>query len=241
VERARSFGSFADAYERGRPGYPAAAIDWLLGSEPLDVLDLGAGTGKLARAVAAAGHRVTAVEPDTGMLAVLRRATPHVTALEGAAEAIPAPDGSFDAVTSGQAFHWFDPDRALPEIARVLRPAGVLGLLWNMRDPSVPWQAELAEALQAERCEIYHHDRVLETVAGFGEADFTTFRYEQPMDRDTLLEAIQSRSYVILLPDEERDAMLARAAAIWDAHPGITNLVYVTEAYRIRRPGRAGS
>jgi ubiquinone/menaquinone biosynthesis C-methylase UbiE len=239
MERARAFGAFADSYERGRPGYPAEAIAWLLGDEPLDVLDLGAGTGKLSRALAAADHRVTAVEPDTGMLAVLRRTSPQVAALEGSAEDIPLPAASVDAVTSGQAFHWFDPERALPEIARVLRPAGVLGLLWNMRDENVPWQAALNEALRAERREIYSHERMIATLGGFGEAEYATFPYSQPIDRATLLEAIQSRSYVILLPERERADLLEAAGAVWDAHPGVTAMVYVTEAYRITPRGGA--
>ena len=124
LERAASFGGVADAYERARPGYPDDAVRWLAGEEPCDVVDLGAGTGKLTRSLVALGHRVTAVEPLEEMLEQLRHAVPAATALRGSAEAIPLPDGSADVVTCAQAFHWFDHEVALPEMARVLRPGG---------------------------------------------------------------------------------------------------------------------
>nr|WP_307869038.1 class I SAM-dependent methyltransferase [Umezawaea beigongshangensis] len=123
------------------------AVRWAL--EPvgspvqLEVLDLAAGTGKLTGVLLGEGHRVTAVEPDEGMLSELVRRCRGVRALPGSAERIPLTDGEVDAVLVGQAFHWFDPERALPEIARVLRPGGVLAGLWNEEDGGVPWVAEV--------------------------------------------------------------------------------------------------
>ena len=141
------FGRGAATYERGRPSYPADAIDVLvreLGIGPdRDVLDLAAGTGKLTRLLVPTGARLVAVEPVAAMADQLRTAVPGVEVHDGTAEAIPLPDGSVDAVVVGQAFHWFDAPVALAEIARVLRPGGGLGLIWNERDSSVPWVAEL--------------------------------------------------------------------------------------------------
>ncbi|WP_051950547.1 class I SAM-dependent methyltransferase [Actinacidiphila yeochonensis] len=165
IERRRSsFGAAARAYAEHRPGYPREAVRWALeraaatrpGGEgrtakgALDVLDLGAGTGKLTAVVAALGHRVTAVEPDAEMIAELRRLYPDVTTRQGDAERIPLPDASVDAVVVGQAFHWFDQDRALPEITRVLRPGGVVAGLWNADDDRVEWVRGLVAVSPAE-------------------------------------------------------------------------------------------
>ena len=148
LQRAQSFGDVAEAYQQARPTYPAAAVDWVLAAAPgHDVLDLAAGTGKLTRTIIAAGANVTAVEPLDGMRAQLQAAYPDVPVHAGTAEQIPLDDESVDAVLVGQAFHWFDADGALNEIARVLRPGGVLGLLWNIRDDSIGWVAELTGTL----------------------------------------------------------------------------------------------
>ncbi len=103
--RAASFGAVADRYQRGRPGYPPEAIEWLLGPEPLHVLDLGAGTGKLTAALLAAGHAVTALEPLAEMRAILTETLPAATAIDGRAEELPLADDSVDAVVAGSAFH----------------------------------------------------------------------------------------------------------------------------------------
>ena len=146
--RARSFGAVADRYARARPGYPPAAVEWLLEAAPgRAVVDLAAGTGKLTQVLVEAGAEPVAVEPDAGMRAALATAAPGVEILAGTAEAIPLPDASADAVLVAQAFHWFDARRACDEIGRVLRPGGVLGLLWNLRDGSVPWVADLDRIL----------------------------------------------------------------------------------------------
>jgi SAM-dependent methyltransferase len=145
--RARSFGAAAAAYAEHRPGYPDAAVDWAL--EPvaggaLRLLDLAAGTGKLTEPMLSRGA-VVAVEPDAAMRAELVARFPDVDAREGSAEAIPLPDGSVDAVLVGQAWHWFDADRAFAEIARVLRPGGVLAAIWNRDDTRVEWVSGMYE------------------------------------------------------------------------------------------------
>ena len=146
--RATSFGQVADEYARGRPGYPAEAIDWVLESAPGGrVVDLGAGTGKLTRALVAPGRTVTAIEPLDEMRERLADDLPEVMTLAGSAESMPVPDASADAVFVAQAFHWFDPVPALNEIARVLTAGGMLGLIWNTRDDSEPWVAEFSRIL----------------------------------------------------------------------------------------------
>jgi SAM-dependent methyltransferase len=149
--RSRSFETVAADYERHRPEYPEAALrwaaDWLGLEAGARVLDVGAGTGKLARGLVALGYEVVAVEPGGPMLEQLRQAVPDAEALEGSAEAIPLPDAGVDAAFAAQAFHWFDRERAVPELHRVVRPAGGLTLLWNWWDDRDPLQHELAELI----------------------------------------------------------------------------------------------
>src|SRR5688572_18675934 len=153
ARRARSFGSVAEVYERARPTYPEDAVRWLAGDEPRDVVDLGAGTGKLTRSLVALGHRVTAIEPLPEMLELLPVAAPGARPILGSAEVIPLPDEYADVVTAAQAFHWFDHAVALPEIARVLRPGGRLALVWNTRDDREPWVAKLSATIGSETVE----------------------------------------------------------------------------------------
>jgi SAM-dependent methyltransferase len=162
--RRLSFGATAAEYDRYRPGYPAAVVDWVLrpaGEQVRHVVDVGAGTGALTRVLVRAGLEVTAVEPDPDMLARLVDAPQEIPpanpagsatirGLPGSAESIPLPDAGMDAAFAAQAWHWFDHPRAVPELARVLRPGGVLGLLWNMRDDSVPWMASLSDIVGGE-------------------------------------------------------------------------------------------
>lgn len=193
--RARSFGTVAEEYERSRPGYPPDAVDWLVGREQLRVVDVGAGTGKLTRQLVALGHDVTAVEPSEEMLAQLRAAVSGARAIHAGAEELPLADGSADVVVAGQAFHWFDPDRALPEIARVLAPDGRVGLVWNMRDESVPWIARLWDLIGAEP-EATDFDPASAALAQsglFGPVETATFELQQPVDRQQLVDLVASR------------------------------------------------
>ena len=137
--RARSFGAVADLYDAVRPSYPPEAARWLLGERPCRVADLGAGTGIFTRVLVGLGHDVVAVEPDDEMRRKLGERAPAIQALAGSAEAIPLADASLDGVTAAQAHHWFDEPAAFAEIARVLRPGGVYGVLSNRRDESVEW------------------------------------------------------------------------------------------------------
>ncbi|HUZ15552.1 MAG TPA: class I SAM-dependent methyltransferase [Gaiellaceae bacterium] len=149
AERARSFETVAEEYERHRPDYPTEAVAWAASRLALEsgsrVLDVGAGTGKLTRVLAAAGFDAVAVEPGRAMLDQLRLAVPEAEAHEAPAEAVPLPDASVDAAFAAQAFHWFDRERALPELQRVVRPSGGLALVWNWWDERDPLQAELGE------------------------------------------------------------------------------------------------
>jgi SAM-dependent methyltransferase len=145
TSQARSFGSAAQRYDRYRPGYAPAAVAWAVGERPRRMVDLGAGTGILSRLLRQLGHDVIAVEPDEQMRVQLVESSPAVTVLGGAAEAIPLADESVDAVVAGQAYHWFDGQRAHPELARVLRPGGVFAALWNDADDRIQWTVRYAE------------------------------------------------------------------------------------------------
>ena len=236
--RAASFDEVAGAYERARPGYPDEAVRWLAGEPPRDVLDLGAGTGKLTRSLVAAGHRVTAVEPLAGMREQLVRAVPAAVALEGTAERIPAADASFDVVTVAQAFHWFDHDVALPEIARVLRPGGALALVWNMRDESAPWVVELGALMGGATI---GGARTAEAALGasdrFGAVEHAVFAHEQVLGETSLRDLVLSRSHCAIRSDEERSEVLDRSSALFAAHAvdGVLALPYVVACYRARR------
>ncbi len=171
-----------------------------------DVLDLGAGTGKLTGGLVALGHRVTAVEPDPAMLAQLRALLPGVTAPAGGAEEIPLPDASVDAVVVGQAFHWFDQERALPEIARVLRPGGVLGALWNLDDDRVEWVAELGR-LMREDGRAYVQWSPADGIAAhpsFDAVRTARFAHRQRSDVDSLLATMATHSGMLVLDAPDR-------------------------------------
>jgi SAM-dependent methyltransferase len=237
-DRALSFAAVADAYERARPGYPEEAVRWLAGEPPRDVVDLGAGTGKLTRLLVALGHRVTAVEPLPEMIAHLREAVPGVPAVAGAAEAIPLSDGSADVVTVAQAFHWFDHGPALREIARVLRPGGVLALVWNTRDEREAWVAQLSEeALGTDSIEREAVAAPVGETGLFGEVERASFGFTQHLDRERLVELVLSRSYCAVLTPEQRRPVLDTVERLFEEHAvdGLVELPYVTECFRASR------
>jgi SAM-dependent methyltransferase len=232
-----AFADVASAYERGRPGYPAEAVVWLAGAEPLDVVDLGAGTGKLSRALVALGHRVTAVEPLDEMRAELHAAVPDARALGGSAEAIPLPDASADVVASAQAFHWFDHDAALPEIARVLRPGGRIALVWNSRDDRDPWMAQLSAIIGNETVTEWDVVPIIDESGFFGGVETARFSFEQHLDRDGLLDLVLSRSYLAKLPPSEREPVLEAVRRLYDetSRGEAARLAYVTVCFRADR------
>lgn len=232
-----AFAEVADAYERGRPGYPEQAVRWLAGDEPADVVDLGAGTGKLTRALVGLGHRVTAIEPLDEMRAELEAAVPSARALPGSAEAMTLADASVDVVTSAQAFHWFDHDDALPEIARVLRREGRIALVWNSRDDRDPWMARLSAIIGNESVTESDVVPILAASGLFGPVETATFAFEQVLDRDGLLDLVLSRSYLAKLPPAEREPVLEAVGTLYDetADAEGVRLAYVTDCYRAQK------
>jgi ubiquinone/menaquinone biosynthesis C-methylase UbiE len=210
---ARAFGDVAEAYDRARPDYPQAALDWLAETLELGpgrtVIDLAAGTGKLTVGLARTRARVVAVEPSAGMLARLRAALPGVEALEGTAEAIPLPDASADAVTVAQAFHWFATEEALAEIQRVLNPGGRLALVWNRRDLDDRAQRALDDIFSRYEGDVPRHRHgtwreAMESTERFEPLDAMELRHEQRLDAEGTVERVLSTSFIAALPDAER-------------------------------------
>jgi len=234
---ARSFGAVAEAYDRGRPSYPGEAVAWLAGGDAKVVLELGAGTGKLTRELVDQGHAVFATEPDEAMLAVLRERVPEVSAKVATAEEIPANDRSVDVVVVAQAFHWFDHDVALPEIARILKPGGHLALVWNFFDQRIPWVRRLVNVVGEHSATSHSASEALEGHELFEPVERTTFTFWQDVNRDTLVDIVASRSYVASLPEAEREAKLDAVRALYDdygrGHDGM-QLPYVTECFRAK-------
>jgi ubiquinone/menaquinone biosynthesis C-methylase UbiE len=230
---AEGFSRSAEAYERGRPDYPDAAIAYLveLVRPGATVLDLAAGTGKLTRPLVAAGLRVVAVEP----VAEMRAALPG--ALEGTAEAIPLGDGSVDAVTVGQAFHWFDGDAALAEIARVLRPGGLLALVWNRRVDTDPLNKAIEELVAPYRGDTPGHRgpwrAAFDRTSAFTPLEEAAFEHPVVQDADSLEARVGSISFIAALDPAERAGVLERARAI--AGDGEVTIPYRTEVLTCRR------
>jgi SAM-dependent methyltransferase len=211
-----SFGVAAAEYERGRPDWPTAILDALPLARTASVLDLAAGTGKLTRMLAGRYRHVVAVEPLPELRAILARTAPAADVLPGRAEAIPLPDGAADAVFVGQAFHWFVQGEAVAEIGRVLRPAGLLALLWNEPRPDTasPLPRAYRERLQALRddVELPEIDWSLIGEGGFGALDEASVDHEQVSSRDEVLAFAASVSWVAGRPD--RSVVLEELAGL---------------------------
>ncbi|GAA1939646.1 class I SAM-dependent methyltransferase [Microbacterium aoyamense] len=242
-EMSRSFGTAAGAYEAGRPDYPLAAVEWML--EParreghaLRVADVGAGTGKLTRVVVEAGGEAVAIDPDPAMLESLRAAVHGIPTFVGTAEGMPLRDASVDAVVLGQAWHWVDPDLGAAEAARVLRPGGALGLIWNIRDESVPWVAALTRAMHGSHAEQMLAGDGVRVGEPFGAPESRTWTWTRTMTREALLHMVASRSYIITATGDERARILDEVEALFDAHAQeeMIELPYVTHVYRAVRP-----
>jgi SAM-dependent methyltransferase len=243
---AAGFAIGAGAYERGRPGYPAAAVEWL--ARELDlapgrrVVDLAAGTGKLTRALVPTGATVVAVEP----VAEMRAHIEGVEALDGRAEAMPFPEGWADAVTVGQAFHWFANPEALAEIHRVLRPGGGLGLVWNSRDLGDPLQAEverLIRPLAGDVRRLYDDAwrRVIDESPLFGPFVEAAFPHEQRLDEQGLVDRVLSMSFVAASPDATRHEVESRLRELVREHGGEVRIPYSTSTHVTRRRGAASA
>jgi SAM-dependent methyltransferase len=241
---ARGFDSAAGVYDRVRPDYPPEAVGWLVQTLDLragrTVLDLAAGTGKLTAPLVGTGARVIAVEPSEGMLAVLRQSAPEAEALVGTAERIPLPDGSADAVTVAQAFHWFANEVALTEIHRVLKPGGALALVWNRRDLSAPAHALLEEVMARSVGDTPRHrdgdwERALEDSPLFEPLASTELPNDQLQTPEGLAERAASTSFIAAMEEAERrellDEVRRRAAAL----PQPIVLPHVCELFAFER------
>ncbi|GAA3000781.1 class I SAM-dependent methyltransferase [Actinokineospora diospyrosa] len=249
-KHASSFGSAASAYAEHRPDYARAAVRWALESAPGPrVLDLGAGTGKLATTLASIGAEVTAVEPDPAMLAELRRELPDIRALQGSAESIPLPDGSVDAVLAGNAMHWFDMAVAGPEIARVLAPGGILAGLWNTVDDTVEWVAGLARVSgpaaigPRDTPTAWRAATATMHIPEVGHSHFDSpeqaeFPHSQLRTADTLVATLGTRAGMLVMPEPERQAALSRIRTYLTTTPHTANgeftLPMLTCALRLR-------
>ena len=248
---ADGYSSGADTYVKGRPDYPPQVAAWLrdaLGLGPgKTVLDLGAGTGKFTPRLVATGAAVIAVEPVPAMLAKLSAALPQVRALAGTATAIPLPDASLDAVVCAQAFHWFASAAALDEILRVLKPGGKLGLVWNLRDASVPWVARLdAIVNRAEGDTPLYYTGAWRQVfphAGLTPLQETQFAQQHTgTAEDVLFNRVRSTSFIAALPEEQRQRIDGEIGQLIASEPAlrgqdVISVPYRTAAFVARKAG----
>lgn len=218
------FSKEADAYERGRPDYPRAAVESIIAQLPKSprILDLAAGTGKLTRMLASASATadLIAVEPLAAMRAKLAAALPNVTLYEGTAESIPLEDASVDAVTVAQAFHWFDGLRALKEIRRVLKPGGTLALIWNARDERLAWVRAITALLERYEGDTPRYTKGTWKKAFAGIAlDQKTFEHKQGGGHAMILDRLISISFIAALPEPERAVFLRDLKTLLETHP----------------------
>ena len=245
---AEGFSSGAETYVRGRPDYPPQALDWLRDTLGLGagkrVVDLGAGTGKFTKVLLATGAHVTAVDPVMPMLDRLRRDVPGADAIAGDAEHIPLASGAVDAVLCAQSFHWFATQAAVAEIRRVLKPDGMFGLIWNQRDESVSWVAELGRIFER-----YQGDaprmmsgawRKVFPAPGFGPLQEVRFAHAHvgPPER-VLVDRFMSVSFIAALAKPEREHVVAQIRQLIARTPSLAGhsevtVPYVTMAFHCR-------
>ena len=228
----------AAAYVRGRPDYPPAIEGWLrdtLGLRPGKIaVDLGSGTGKALPRLIATGAKVIAIEPLAAMRAHLVALHPQIDAREGRAQALPLADGAVDAVICAQSFHLFATAEALAEIARVLKPEGALGLLWNLRDDSVSWVARIIDIMAA-----YDHDNISHArqdwrrafpAPAFSALEEHSFANPQKGSPEAvIIDRVLSVSAIAKLPRPERDRLIAKVRDLIAAEPelaGKTEVVF---------------
>ena len=238
---ARSFETIGDDYDRYRPGFPERSAEIILPDRVGSVLDLGAGTGKFTALLTSRARSVVAVEPSERMLAVLRARLPEVDARVGAAERIPVGDQSVDAVTVAQAFHWFERDIACAEIARTLRPGGVLGLLWNHADPACEWDRACHRIVHPAVGESdATTDAAVDELPGFVFERRAEVRWTERLSRSHYVRRWTTVSAFLVAAQAERAQMLAAVDAVLDRSletRGMTefDLPLVTEVFVYRR------
>lgn len=234
-------------YETGRPGYAAEAVAFLvegLGvTEGRTVLDLGVGTGKVTRQLVPFGADLVAVEPSAAVREEFARQLPGVPVLDGSGEAIPLGDNTLDAVIVAQAFHWFDAPRALAEIARVLRPGGCLGMIWNERDECETWASRLSEAMHWHERQPYPVGMDFRPIVlghpAFVEGERRQFRFAKQVDHARLRQRVLSTSYIAAAPQDEQAGFRAAAEVVIAQLPEPVDLPYLTDAYVFQTGGRA--
>ncbi|HXQ94890.1 MAG TPA: class I SAM-dependent methyltransferase [Thermoplasmata archaeon] len=247
---ARAFDAVGPEYDRGRPDYPPEAIRCLADALGIrsgrTVVELGSGTGKFTRALVPLGAKLTAVEPSPGMRTVFRSSLPGVKLLEGTAEAIPLPDASVDVVVAAQAFHWFRQPRALDEIARVLRPSGGLGLIWNRRDAEVPWVAAFGEILDrydsgtVPRIQKGAWREAFANHPHFAPPESREFRWRQDGNVATFVDRALSVSFIAVRPATERARVGEEVRRLLAEHPDTRGrerfeMAYRTDVHWVRR------
>lgn len=251
--RRLTFGANVAAYELARPEWPVEAVRWLVPGAPLLVVELGAGTGKLTRALARLGLGVLAVEPDPRMLDVLKELQlPDVEAVEGEAEEIALADGAADAVVVGSAFHWFDLERVLAEIHRVLGPGGTLGFAWNHRDASDPAMGRVAAAIHEARGKQLGWSRrpwseLLRADGRFEAIEHGRFPHVLELPREALSDHLRSYTSIAALPAAVRETLEETLGRIVDEEPSLSRgdtltLPFVVDGYRaVRTAAPVGS
>ncbi|MGH3973429.1 MAG: class I SAM-dependent methyltransferase [Pseudonocardiaceae bacterium] len=235
-QRALSYGARAELYDRVRPSYPPQALSCLLAALPAApgqcrVVDVGAGTGKLTAVLAQAGFDVDAVEPDAGMRTVLAQRLPEVRVHAGRGEALPLADASVDAVVYGNSWHWVDDAAGAEEAARVLRPGGVLAMLWNYEDDDMPWVSTL-ERLVGIRSREWPTPSPLQ---GFRPAEVTRIRWSREQDVAALPDYALSHSTVAVLPDRQREEVLAAVRRMATEHPDLIGRDHITVTMQVVR------
>jgi SAM-dependent methyltransferase len=231
---ARSFDTVADAYDRGRPSYPTAAVEWLVGTDQKSVLEVGAGTGKLTEALVALGHDVHATDPSAEMLAKLSENLPDVRTSVATAERLPSLDASVDIVVCAQAFHWFDQEAALAEFARVLRTGGHLALVWNSRDDKIPWVRKLGALIGDQDANVQAPESLVRSTR-FGFVDDASYRHWQTVGKEALCDMALSRSSVATLDPKTRERTLAGVRALYDDYgrgPDGMQLPWIARCFR---------
>jgi SAM-dependent methyltransferase len=262
---AAGFGAQAPAYQRARPGYPAEAVAWLADRLAIGpgrrVADLAAGTGKLTELLIPYRARLVAVEPVAGMRAELSGRLPGLPVLGAVAEALPFVDGGLDAVTVAQAFHWFDPVPAMTQLARVLPPGGVLGLVWNARDRGVEWVDQVWAVMdRVERTAPWRDHRDggsgpasrrwieddLVTLGPWTPFERAEFRHVHRVEPELVVDRIASVSHVAALPGPQQAAVLDQVRTILREHPDTRGARRLEVPYRAdvmvtRRRGSAGT
>lgn len=230
-------------YEAARPSYPPDAVEWIADAAGIGpgarIVDLAAGTGKLTRLLLPFGADLVAVEPVPGMRAAFRDVVPGVPVLAATAEALPFSTASLDAVTVAQAFHWFDADAAATELGRVIRPGGVLALVWNARDRSRDWVNRVWAIMDRveKRAPWRDHENWRESaqrsMPGFGPMEVAEFHHEHEVTPDAVVRRVASVSHVAVLPDAERAAVLAEVRDIVATHPDTRGRATVAIPYRV--------